>query len=197
MNKYLKKAMVKLPANALGGFIKLIPMEMHQSVPQDVFGQFLATNNDVINGQRSIGMINITPEFFNVQFNPTKSITGSIPVRVRQFILNHCKVQTIEPTNDTSTTGRYILVIDEADIPNAMMKLGELCHFMSSNKTMPSNIDSLRRFNGLPKVTNGQSRDTSVLKLAARIQAIAKVNSNTKRVKPVPRITPMHRTRVQ
>ena len=46
-----------------------------------------------------------TPEFFGVKFNPVKSINGIIKVGIQYYILNHCKVMSIEPVKDTESTG--------------------------------------------------------------------------------------------
>jgi hypothetical protein len=174
-----------LEDNILGEFYTIIPRGIDKELGNQLYGDLLRTNNDVLNTLRSITVVNWPEELFNDYYNPASSIEGTIAIRVDKLLMNVWKCVAIEKTMDTETRGKYMLIFKEEDIEKAKESIGDLIEAFGRNSDRKCAKIALEKFQEFPEFDSIQRVSQSVQSKGQRIRQMLE-EATTQRTKSTP-----------
>jgi hypothetical protein len=174
-----------LEDNTLGDFYTIIPRGIEKELGNQLYGELLQANNDVLNTLRSIAVVNWHEELFHDFYNPAPGIDGMIAIRVDEILMSAWKCVAIEKTMETETRGKYMLIFKEDDIEKAKESIGELIEAFGRNSERKCAKIALDKYLKFPEFNSIQRVSQSVQLKGQRIRQMLETAAS-KRTKSTP-----------
>jgi hypothetical protein len=159
-----------LDEKVLGEFYSIIPRGIDKELGNQLYGELLRTNNDMLNTLRSITVVNWPEELFLDHYNPASDVAGTMAIRVDKILTETWNCVAIERTTETETRGKYLLIFQEADMEKAKASIGDLIEAFGKTSDRDSAKIALEKFQEYPEFDSIQRVSQSVQSKGLRIR---------------------------
>jgi hypothetical protein len=159
-----------LDEKVLGEFYSIIPRGIDKELGNQLYGELLRTNNDMLNTLRSITVVNWPEELFLDHYNPASDVEGTMAIRVDKILTEAWNCVAIERTTETEKRGKYLLIFQEADMEKAKASIGDLIEAFGRTSDRDSAKLALDKFQEYPEFDSIQRVSQSVQSKGLRIR---------------------------
>ncbi|OEU19894.1 hypothetical protein FRACYDRAFT_235957 [Fragilariopsis cylindrus CCMP1102] len=151
--KLVMELLAMLPDKLLGDHYRIIPKSLNQLLGFEIYGQIVADTVNFQNKQKPITILNCHPSVLDDMYGNVK-VLNSKQVTVQQFILGNCGAISIEETNETSTKGKYIVIVPANNLDSARTAIGKMFQEFQNSSDRPAAMECIKAYNNYPLVND-------------------------------------------
>ncbi|OEU23094.1 hypothetical protein FRACYDRAFT_233260 [Fragilariopsis cylindrus CCMP1102] len=151
--KLVMELLAMLPDKLLGDHYRIIPKSLNQLLGFELYGQIVADTVNFQNKLKPITILNCHPSVLDDMYGNVK-VLNSRQVTVQQFILGNCGAISIEETNETSTKGKYIVIVPANNLDSARTAIGKMFQEFQDSSDRPAAMECIKAYNNYPLVND-------------------------------------------